>query len=279
MSKKLICGAFFLGFALLTQAQQHAPAVMAPRSAPIPMVRPAVAAPMAHAAPASANAANRSTSANTHASVSTAGRSTGHNASRTSLGTRPNRNPARTVGPNFVNGGVNGNGFSDEFPVPGMGFDYAHFFAVHPNWQRDHPSTGAIFPFVGGGLYLPAPYYEATAAENEPAASNDSLAAEPVSQESNEDSNPREAEPANTRVRTRSNSVPASTAPADTTEYVFVRRDGTVFFAVAYSWVDGRLQYITQDGLRKVASLDSLDLKATQEFNQQSGQTLTTPSL
>src|ERR1700676_5676391 len=276
MSKKLICGAFFLGFALLTQAQQHAPGAMAPRSSPIPMARPAVAAPMAHAAPASANAANRSTSSNTHASASSTGRSTGHNASRTNLGTRPNRNPPRTVGPNFVNGGVNGNGFPDEFPVPGMGFDYAHFFAVHPNWQRDHPSTGAIFPFVGGGLYLPAPYYEASAAENDSAGASDSVAAA-VPQEPDENSNPREAERVSTRVSSRSNREPNNSA-SNTTEYVFVRRDGTVFFAVAYSWVNGRLQYVTQDGLRKVASLDSLDLKATQEFNEQSGQTLTTPS-
>jgi hypothetical protein len=274
MNKKLICGALFFAIAVLTQAQQHAPGGI---GAAIPMARPAMAvpAPMAHAAPAGSGAANRSASS-TRANASAAGHSSTRNTSRPGTGTRPNKYPPRPVNPNFVNGTnfVDGAGFADEIPVPGLGFDYAHFFAVHPNWQREHPSTG-VFPFVGGGLYLPAPYYEANAAGNEPAEStNDSATAAAVPQESNEDANPREAEPASTRARTGSNS-----APANTTEYVFVRRDGTVFFAVAYSWVNGRLQYITQDGLRKIASVDSLDLKATQEFNEQSGQMLTTPSL
>lgn len=158
--------------------------------------------------------------------------------------------------------------------MPGLGFDYAHFFAVHPNWQRDHPSTGAVFPFVGGGLYIPVPYYEAAAAGNETADSNDSVAGEPANQDANENTNPREVEPASTRVRSRPSSAPA---PANTSEYVFIRRDGTVFFALAYSWADGKLQYITQDGLRKFAPLDTLDLKATQQFNEQSGQTLSPP--
>ena len=29
--------------------------------------------------------------------------------------------------------------------------------------------------------------------------------------------------------------------------YVFVRRDGTLFFAVAYSWESGNLSYVTQE--------------------------------
>jgi hypothetical protein len=268
MNKKLIVGALVLGFAVLTQAQQHAPGAI---GAPVPMARPAMAAPMARTVPVGSGAAGHSASPNAHASAPAGSRPGAHNSPRPSNGNRPNKYPPRPVSPNFVNG----SDFADEAPVPGLGFDYAHFFAVHPNWQREHPSTGAVFPFVGGGLYLPAPYYEASAAGNESADStNDSATAAAVPQESNEDAKPREAELASSaRVRNRSNS-----APANTTEYVFVRRDGTVFFAVAYSWVNGRLQYVTQDGLRKIASVDSLDLKATQEFNEQSGQTLTTPS-
>jgi hypothetical protein len=272
MSKKLICGTFVLAFAVLAEAQQHAPGAMAPHPAPIPMARPAPA----HAAPGNANGANRSPAPNRQASAATAGPA-GRSPSRPGMGTRPNK--PRT-NPNLVNGtNANGvlNGTGDQAPVPGLGFDYAHFFAVHPNWQRDHPSTGAIFPFVGGGLYLPAPYYEASAAENDSAGSSDSVATA-VPQEPDENANPRETERVSTRLSSRSNREPSNSA-SNTTEYVFVRRDGTVFFAVAYSWVNGRLQYVTQDGLRKVASLDSLDLKATQEFNEQSGQTLTTPSL
>jgi hypothetical protein len=52
-------------------------------------------------------------------------------------------------------------------------------------------------------------------------------------------------------------------------EYVFVRRDGTVFFAVAYSWEQGSLRYISRD---------ALDLKATQQFNEERGLTFRSPA-
>lgn len=269
MNKQLICAALFFTVPSMAYAQ-HAPGVTAVPSTPMPMARPAAVAPMpvAHAVPATASHA----AAHPHASPIATGRPAPHNTSRPSTSPRPNKYSPRQANPNFVPGPE----FIDEAPVPGLGFDYPHFFAVHPNWQREHPSTGAIFPFVGGGLYIPVPYDAVAATENETADSNDAVAGEPANPDVYENTNPREAEPASTRVRSRSDSAPA---PANTTEYVFVRRDGTVFFAVAYSWADGKLQYMTQDGLRKFASLDTLDLQATQQFNEQSGQTLTTPSL
>jgi len=65
---------------------------------------------------------------------------------------------------------------------------------------------------------------------------------------------------------------------ADVPEYVFVRRDGTVFFAVAYSWDQGSLRYISSEGTRRSVSRDTLDLKATQEFNEQRGMTFRSPA-
>jgi hypothetical protein len=53
--------------------------------------------------------------------------------------------------------------------------------------------------------------------------------------------------------------------------YVFVRRDGTVFFAVAYSFESGNLYYVTQEGFRRSEARDALDLNATQQFNEQRG--------
>jgi hypothetical protein len=52
---------------------------------------------------------------------------------------------------------------------------------------------------------------------------------------------------------------------------VFVRRDGTLFFAVAYSWESGNLSYVTQEGFRRSVPRDALDLDATQQFNEQRG--------
>jgi hypothetical protein len=63
----------------------------------------------------------------------------------------------------------------------------------------------------------------------------------------------------------------ANAAPADNEPYVFVKRDGTVFFAVAYSWEKGSLRYITSEGLRRVVTQDALDLDATRQFNEQRG--------
>ncbi len=58
-------------------------------------------------------------------------------------------------------GATNGKGFSqaaiadDGLAVPGLGFDYAHFAAVHPEANRHRFMGGAVVPFVGGGIYLP----------------------------------------------------------------------------------------------------------------------------
>ena len=64
---------------------------------------------------------------------------------------------------------------------------------------------------------------------------------------------------------------PARAEPADNDEFVFVRRDGTVFFAVAYSWEKGTLRYINSQGLRHTVTQDALDLDATKQFNEQRG--------
>lgn len=63
----------------------------------------------------------------------------------------------------------------------------------------------------------------------------------------------------------------ASSAASDNEEFVFVRRDGTVFFAVAYAWEKGTLRYITSQGLRHTVTQDALDLDATRQFNEQRG--------
>jgi hypothetical protein len=63
----------------------------------------------------------------------------------------------------------------------------------------------------------------------------------------------------------------APAPPRDVEQYVFVRRDGSLVFAVAYTWENGTLRYITPDGLRRSIGRDALDLNATQQFNEQRG--------
>jgi len=125
-------------------------------------------------------------------------------------------------------------------------------------------------PFVGGGIYIPYPLYmegEApaeTAAEGSPAEAEQAAPAEQAA-----------ARPADVAVRPYAYSrAPAEPDP----EYVFVRRDGTVFFAVAFTFDNTNLRYVTRDGFRKTTPLASLDLAATQQFNEQRGLSPRLPS-
>jgi hypothetical protein len=75
--------------------------------------------------------------------------------------------------------------------------------------------------------------------------------------------------------------LPALGPPApqrDVPEYIFVRRDGTVFFAVAYSWESGSLRYVSSEGLSRSVAREMLDLNATQQFNEQRGMAFRSPA-
>jgi hypothetical protein len=71
--------------------------------------------------------------------------------------------------------------------------------------------------------------------------------------------------------------APQTASEREAEQYVFVRRDGTVFFASAYAWENGTLRYITTEGLRHTVTADKLDLNATQQFNEQRGLTFRSP--
>ena len=164
-------------------------------------------------------------------------------------------------GPGFFNEG-------GEIPVPGFGFDYEHFFAVHPHWGEFHHTAGVLLPFWGGGLYVPMPYYGEPQPQEQSAQETASAPSGPSQEAAQQDET--------ASMRTHSNYY--ANAPA-VPEYVFVKRDGSIFYAVAYSWTKDKLQYVTKDGLRRVATLDSLDLDATQKSNEDRGNTLTLPTL
>lgn len=228
----------------------------APRSAMMSgMARPAVAVPHV-AMHASAPAGTRIISG-----TPTAG---GVRLVRTRSGAvvaRPSQRPNNRV----RNGGSSGAILSQD--VPGLGFDFPHFAATHPQGIHDHDRNrqfaGAFLPFFGGGGYymplFPEDIEEAPAAEAQQVDTS-------------------EREPSQTASRPRAVEPPQSYAPApqpaperEADQYVFVRRDGTLFFAVAYAWENGTLRYITSEGLRHTVTADKLDLDATQQFNEQRG--------
>jgi hypothetical protein len=168
--------------------------------------------------------------------------------------------------------------------VPGLGFDYAHLAAIHPGGiggQRDRRNNFrnngfGFFPFFDSGFLLPyEPSYvtgqadDSYVTENQPQVNTDS---DPGGQ-TGEQRAPHYA----LQTATAPYDV-VVTPPKQSEQYVFVRRDGTVFFAVAYSWESGKLDYITLDGTRRSVAREMLDLDATQQFNEQRGLTFQAPT-
>jgi hypothetical protein len=129
-----------------------------------------------------------------------------------------------------------------------------------------------LFPFFdGGGYYVPTGPDFAGDAQSEGQAVDDA-----------EDQGPGGDDRPYDRAGRMGNvgrlSVEQPGPQADVPEYVFVRRDGTVFFAVAYTWDQGSLRYISSEGMKHSVSRDTLDLKATQEFNEGRGLTFRSPA-
>src|SRR6267143_1465008 len=148
---------------------------------------------------------------------------------------------------------------SDCSSAPGLGFDAVHQAATCGSGTMGLRGRGLqepfFFPLFDGGFSVPGSP-EATDAEV------------------------READ---RRYRTpQAVTAPAaetaSSAASDNEEFVFVRRDGTVFFAVAYAWEKGTLRYITSQGLRRTVTQDTLDLDATRQFNEQRGLNFHSPA-
>jgi hypothetical protein len=180
--------------------------------------------------------------------------------------TRTGGTVARVIRPsNFTRPrSVNNEDFSQDFSsAPGLGFDEAHFAATHPRrfgaHRRNNFNSG-FFPFFDGGFFLPSPVVVEQAPINE--VQEETVEQDP--QERAQRTRPRESAPVISEE-------PAPEPQRETEQYVFVRRDGTVFFAVAFSWDSGMLRYVTQEGLRKTVAGDALDLGATQQFNEQRG--------
>lgn len=206
-------------------------------------------------------------------------------------------NPAGAVSGNSVDQLLNG------YPAPGLGFDYTHYAAVNRHQgvralidpitqhrlalerqiRRETPrGFGAVapaFPVVVNSIVVNVTPQPPVVIIQEP---------EP------------EPEPAERIERSRYIEERAAPAPPavfyepaeETRELVFIRRDGSLIFAVAYTVrgadaagqparpgadtsADGaRLIYITREGYRRSIPLAELDLPATRDMNDARGSTL-----
>src|SRR6266849_5679388 len=166
---------------------------------------------------------------------------------------------------------------SDCNSAPGFGFDAVHQAAVcgssGVDSRRSRLQVPLFFPFFDGGFFLPG----------SSAAVEDSSAAEASQQDAAE----AESRERSRRYRASLQAAApapapaietASPAPPSNDEFVFVLRDGTLFFAVAYAWENGTLRYVTSEGLRRTVKQDALDMGATQQFNEQRGVIFRSPA-
>jgi hypothetical protein len=193
--------------------------------------------------------------------------------------TRGHGNVSRTIprGNSFTSD-RDGIDFQD---VPGLGFDFPHLAAVSGD-RRHHGGQFGTFSSGFGGFLLGSP--QVIVEEAQPAETQ----ATPAEEEYDAENAPQ-AESAQRRAYMRRSMPPHATAeqPAGETasssdnnsaEYVFVRRDGGLVFAVAYSWENGTLRYVTRDGMRRTIARDAIDLIATQQFNEQRGLNFHSPA-
>lgn len=158
--------------------------------------------------------------------------------------------------------------------VPGLGFDYPHLAAVGPkNGQSGRNGRfRQTVPFGFGGFLISSPgiYVENPQAVEE--------AQETAAEQGDPDAQAQfeaaqmQAYRAGQRSAAQVAPPPPAPEPApDSSSYVFVMRNGGVVFAVAYSWENGTLRYVTPEGQRKSVAADSLDMDATQSFNESRG--------
>jgi len=172
--------------------------------------------------------------------------------------------------------------------VPGLGFDFVHYAAVHPglnNRGRRNIGRQGFFPFFDGGFLLP--YAGGYLDSDDQPGAYDTGQQSPQSPQgpqvaasgSGSDDDLSAAQRSRVYAAQPVSAYDVVVEPQKPSEqYVFVRRDGSVFFAVAYSWEAGNLYYVTQEGLRRSVARDALDLDATQQFNQQRGLTFLAPA-
>jgi hypothetical protein len=149
-------------------------------------------------------------------------------------------------------------------------------FGCFGGFNNHFRNTGFVIPWGGfGGFYIPLPYYEPYADDQGGAAPNDVQAAE-QGENDNAAEDPRNGQAI--AEQPAPGVAPYNPPTQPVYDFVFVKRDGTKIFAVAYSLTKDKLQYVTREGLRRTLPLDSLDFEATQKSNEERGNTINLPT-
>lgn len=165
----------------------------------------------------------------------------------------------------------------ESFPVPGLGFDFPHLAAISRGLQTTSTiGVHAVVPFIPilSPGYISPPQVivvqQPTPVVVVPQAAQADDSRDPVEETRGR---ARRAEP-------RENLEPATPPqpPPDVGEFVLVRRDGRLLFAIAFSSDGNKLTYVTREGVRRSLPLSELDSEATVRMNEERGTTLHLPS-
>jgi hypothetical protein len=149
--------------------------------------------------------------------------------------------------------------------------------------KRHHPqppnNAGFYFLTGGGAYYLPSGddspgYDESAAPQTDDNAQTDS---QTVDANSTDDADQAGTQPGG-QDQSAGNTNPAESTPMpDEGQFTLVLRDGTTIQAVAFTHTNGKIIYITTDGLRLTFADSLLDQDATVRLNLERGTALQLP--
>ena len=177
-----------------------------------------------------------------------------HSAATRSGGVQPARRLATPLQPNFA----------PLYTVPGLSFDIRSLAAAsRPGFGRRRGQYVAPFlwyypfysPYADFGYDVQPPYdYAPQEAQTAPP---------PAPAAPSEDS---------------SVSAELQPPPPDVGQFVLVRLDGQVLFVSAFMTVDGRITYVTREGVRRSFPISELDKDATRQMNEANGTDISLPN-
>jgi len=168
------------------------------------------------------------------------------------------------------------------FGVPGFGFDYVHLAAITrgltpSNFRAFFPrrhvrGSTPFFPilFPLDPVMSPIVLVQQPPLEVGPPEVDEEDVAPPPPPRTRY----REAPPV---PQEEAAPLPPPAPNQDTGEYVLVKRDGSLLFAVAFSARGDQLVYVTREGLRKSFPVAQLDPGATRQMNEQRGTSIQLP--
>ncbi len=166
------------------------------------------------------------------------------------------------------------------FPVPGLGFDFAHLAALNRNFKVSDFSvlstvqrlalTQPLTPIVPFAVPFFSAPTQVIVVPPPPVVvvQQASVPAEPVEVVAR-------ARPVERRESPEASRSPE---PLDVSEFVLVRRDGRLVFAVAFSTQGDLLTYVTREGVRRSLPLVELDIETTRRMNEERGTTIHLPA-